>query len=86
MTINKQQIINAMQKIGTENGFKQSVIECVINNANIIDELHETVKMNEYGLNTDDIVKFLYDFNDIEMGGIMENFIVCEHEMNEYRK
>lgn len=76
MSITQMQMQSALKQFGIERDHEN--IEKTIMNECVIDSLIELYNENPYQLQTENVVKFLHEMNDIEMNGIDENFVDFE--------
>ncbi|MFT4413216.1 hypothetical protein ACLM5H_05070 [Fredinandcohnia humi] len=78
---------NALKQIGIENEFAMETIEETINNQEVINNLVELYNVNEYEYELKDVseqenmYEFLKLVDDVDCGGVVENFYITEVEM-----
>lgn len=79
LTETKNEIQNAMQKIGEHFGYEYDVIEKTINDMSIIDNLYFCYNVNEHNIHAKNMFNYFMQLNDYEQNGVVENF---EHYNN----
>ena len=74
LTEMKNEIQNALQKIGIHFGYEYDVIEKTVNDMQIIDNLYFCYNVNEHNIHAKKMFNFLMQLNDYEQNGVVENF------------